>query len=341
MNMLYAIPVFMLLVAAEAWFVRRRGERYSLNVAVSNMSCGVLDRSTVVVYTIAFAFLYHFIAERSPLVGTFASQWWNYLLTFVLIDFCYYLYHRASHRVSLLWGAHIVHHESDEYNLTVSLRQGAVAEIVSTPFYLLIALTGTPFTVFVVANAVYQLYQFFVHTAVVDNMGWLEHVLATPRLHRLHHARNAPYIDCNYSGFFIFWDKAFGSYRPFTVEPLYGVTEPLKSWSPVWANVAYFRSLVSKATRRSGWDRVRTFVAPPEWSPSAEPQAGKRPYVAYDARPQAGRMTLALTAFGLAVVLTPILIGPSENWDWPVRVLIAAIMIASAVISTHLFDASL
>ena len=126
-----------------------------------------------------------------------------------------------------------------------------MSPFLSIPFYLPPALLGVPLPVFLAANAVYQLYQFFVHTAVVGNVGWLEQVLATPRLHRLHHARNESYIDCNYSGFFIVWDKVFGSYRAPSEEPVFGVTEPLESWSPIWANLGYFEQLFR--IRLSAW----------------------------------------------------------------------------------------
>jgi hypothetical protein len=243
-----------------------------------------------------------------------------------------------SHRVALLWGTHIVHHESDEYNLTVSLRQGSVASIASTPFYLIPALLGIPLSVFLAVNAVYQLYQFFVHTALVDNMGWLEHVLATPRLHRVHHARNPEYIDCNYSGFLILWDKLFGSYREPSTEPVYGVTEPLSSWGPAWANLGYFRALVGKAKNRRGWDKVRTFFAPPEWAPAGELSRQTTDYRAYDSLPRHGMTAIAVGVFAVSVCLALLVGGVAANWQIGAKLIIALLAAGLASIATGLFD---
>ena len=334
----YIVLAFLILVAAEALCLRGTRHAYSLNVAISNMSCGVLSLCTNVFYAVFFAAVYMAVESRVEFLEFRSWQWWNLVLTFLIIDLCYYAYHRMSHRVSLLWGAHIAHHQSDEYNLTVSLRQGSVSLLVSTPFYLIPALIGIPLPMFLAANAVYQLYQFFVHTALVENMGWLEHVLATPRLHRTHHARNAEYIDCNYSGFLILWDKLFGSYREPSVEPVYGVTEPLSSWSPVWANFGYFQKLVAKVRSRRGWARLWTVVGPPEWLPSAETSEGRGVYVPYNAQPAAGRIWLAVTAFVVGVFLAVFVAGPAINWVSFARVIAVLCAVASAILATRLFD---
>jgi sterol desaturase/sphingolipid hydroxylase (fatty acid hydroxylase superfamily) len=310
-----------------------------LNVAISNMSCGIWNLCTNLFYAVAFATLYVHV-ESSVGLFDLSWQWWSLILTFGLIDLSYYAYHRMSHRVAVLWGAHIVHHESDEYNLTVSLRQGSVALFVSTPFYLLPALIGIPLPVFLAVNAVYQLYQFFVHTALVHDMGWLEHVLATPRLHRVHHARNPEYIDCNYSGFLIFWDKLFGSYREPSVEPEFGVTEPLSSWSPAWANFGYFRSLAKKARTRRGWDQIRTFLAPPEWVPTGEGLRHGVTYQPYKASPPRTELIGVATGLFIAsVCLALVLREFGGGWQLGPQILVVFLTATFALIATRLFDA--
>jgi alkylglycerol monooxygenase len=335
----YIILVFSALTGAEAWRVRRSGRGYPLNTTVSNMSCGLLSLCTGVVSAIAFALVYRSVGATFGLIGGLGWQWWSVALAFVTVDLCYYAYHRASHRIAVLWGAHIVHHESDEYNLTVSLRQGSVALFASMPFYLPAALLGIPLEVFLAANGIYQLYQFFVHTTLVTNMGCLEHILATPRLHRLHHGRNAQYIDCNYSGFLILWDKMFGSYRPPSVEPLYGVTQPIASWSPLWANVAYFVELFRRARTRRGWDRVWTFLAPPEWRPITESAKPPAPYVPYNAGPASGYFQgAAVACFSVGIVLAFVLLALPPDWGLSARTVVALGAAAAAWLSTRLFD---
>ncbi len=334
----YIVVAFCGLVGAEAWYVRRSGRRYPLNTTVSNVSCGLLSLCAGVFSAIAFAFLYRIVETRVGFIDGLGWQWWSLILTFVLIDLCYYAYHRTSHRIAFLWGTHIVHHESDEYNLTVSLRQGALAQFSSIPFYLVPAVAGVPLHIFLVVDGVYQLYQFFVHTALVTDMGWLEHVIATPRLHRLHHARNEQYIDRNYSGFLILWDKLFGTYTEPSAEPLYGVTEPLSSWSPIWANLGYFRELCEKARDRRGWDRAWTFAGPPEWKPASEVLETHVAYVAYDARPQFGFFSAALASFVAALILGLLLVALPSDWDLSVRASVAIVAALTAWCSTRLFD---
>jgi sterol desaturase/sphingolipid hydroxylase (fatty acid hydroxylase superfamily) len=336
----YGAIAYAALAGVEAWHLRRTGKKFSLNVAISNMSCGVLMLCVNGVYVALFAILYGWANARTSLIAGLGWQWWNLTFVFVLIDLCYYAHHRASHRVAFLWGAHVVHHESDEYNLTVSLRQGSVALFTGIPFYLAPAVIGVPLPVFLAVTGVYHLYQFFVHTAVVKDMGWLEHVLATPRLHRLHHARNVAYIDCNYSGFLILWDKLLGTYRPPSVEPVYGVTEPLRSWSPLWANLAYFQELISKARSRRGWDRLWTFIGPPEWHPAAELPKVRQPYVAYDASPRAELRSLAIAAFGASVILAILLTGPAMDWSSAARTILVLSTAAATLLASRLFDGS-
>jgi sterol desaturase/sphingolipid hydroxylase (fatty acid hydroxylase superfamily) len=323
----------------EAWWLRRSGRAYSLNAAVSNMTCGMLNLCTGIFSAIAFAFLYRSLETKFGVIDGLGWQWWSFAVAFVVVDLCYYAYHRASHRIGVLWGAHIVHHESDEYNLTLSLRQGSVALFSSIPFYLPAAVMGIPLEVFLAASGIYQLYQFFVHTALVKNMGWLEHILATPRLHRLHHARNEPYIDCNYSGFLILWDKVFGTYRPPSVQPLFGVTSPLVSWSPIWANVSYFSELFRCARNRRGLDRIRTFLAPPEWQPAGESTKYAPLYVPYNAHPVSPFFhRIAVACFGAGIALTFVLLALPLEGSLPARSATAFCVAAAAWFSTKLFD---
>ena len=190
----------------------------------------------------------------------------TWIAAVLLHDLAYYLFHRASHRVNVLWAAHAVHHQSEDYTFAVSLRQGAIATWVSYLFYLPLALLDIPVELFVIVHGVYQVYQFAVHTRFIPALGPLERVLATPLLHRVHHGRDADFLDKNYGGFFIFWDKLFGSFAPYTREPDYGVTAGITSWSPFWANLHPYAELARRARRAP--DRraaLEVWLRPPEW----------------------------------------------------------------------------
>jgi hypothetical protein len=213
-----------------------------------------------------------------------------------------------------------------------------VGVFAATPFYLVPALIGIPLPVFIAMNGLFQLYQFFVHTALVRNMGWLEHVISTPRLHRVHHARNTEYIDCNYSGFLLIWDKLFGTYRPPSVEPLFGVTEPISTWSPLWANLGFFHELYLKVRRRRGWDRLYTLIGPPEWRPMTEPEDKKGLFVPYGSHPESGWLAPALLILIVSVTLAIVLATQANNWNAITKGVVACFAATTALLTTRLFD---
>ena len=153
--------------------------------------------------------------------------------------FCYYWQHRLSHERTLLWASHVVHHQSEDYNLGTALRQTSTSFLFAWIFYVPMFLLGVPFDVFVTIAAVNLVYQFWVHTEHVGKLGFLETFLVTPSNHRVHHACNKRYIDANYGGVFILWDRLFGTFVDETVleKPIYGTLKPLRSWDPLWANM--------------------------------------------------------------------------------------------------------
>src|SRR5690606_31238042 len=151
-------------------------------------------------------------------------------------DFAYYWWHRASHRISFLWAAHVVHHQSEDYNLAVALRQAWFTSLSSWVLNLPLAFLGVPPLVYGVCAALNTLYQFWIHTRLVGKLGPLEWVLNTPSHHRVHHGIDAPYLDTNYGGVFIVFDRLFGTFVEETHEPRYGTLDPIRSFDPVWAN---------------------------------------------------------------------------------------------------------
>jgi hypothetical protein len=173
-----------------------------------------------------------------------------------------------SHEVNAFWAAHVVHHQSEEFNLTVALRQGALQGWFSWVFYLPLALAGIPPLVFLTVNAASTLYQFWIHTRAIGTLGPLEYVLNTPSNHRVHHGRNPKYIDKNHGATLIVWDRLFGTYQKEEEEVVYGITTPLRSWNPLWANVQYWADLVARARRAARpLDKLRLFFARPGWNP--------------------------------------------------------------------------
>ncbi len=189
----------------------------------------------------------------------------------LLWDFCYYWFHRFSHEISVLWAAHAVHHQSEDYNLSTALRQTSTSFIFSWIFYLPMFLLGFPLEVAITVNAVNLIYQFWVHTQHVRRLGILDYILVTPSNHRVHHAQNERYIDKNYGGIFILWDRMFGTFEDEREdEPVvFGVRKPLANWNPFWANVQVYDYLLFDSLRAKSWkDKLGVWFRRTGWRPA-------------------------------------------------------------------------
>jgi sterol desaturase/sphingolipid hydroxylase (fatty acid hydroxylase superfamily) len=307
-----AIPVFFLLIGVEllaVWLGRK--DYYRLGDTVNDLSCGVFDQVLGVFLKTALFAGYVFVYERlrvATLPGDSALVW---CACFVGVDFLYYWFHRMSHEVNAFWAAHVVHHQSEDFNLAVALRQGAFQGAFSWVFYLPLALLGFPPLVFLTLSSLNTLYQFWIHTRVIGRLGPLEWVLNTPSNHRVHHGRDPKYIDRNHGGTLIVWDRLFGTYAPEQEEPVYGITRPLRSWNPLWAHLHYWVELldVARRTRRLP-DKLRLFVKPPGWRPDElggyQPagEVDRASYRKWDVPVPRGVAAYTLAHFGLVLLLS-------------------------------------
>ncbi len=264
-----AIPVFFLLIGIELLFERlARKDYYRLGDAVNDLSCGTVQQLFEVFAKTALFAGYLYLYERHRVATVSTGALWAWAVCFLGVDFCYYWFHRMSHEVNAFWAAHVVHHQSEDYNLAVALRQGAFQGVFSWVFYLPLAVLGFPPVMFLTLSSVNTLYQFWIHTRAIGRLGPLEWVLNTPSHHRVHHGRNPKYIDRNHAGTFIIWDRMFGTFQEEDEEVVYGITTPLASLNPVWANVHYWVELGRLARRSTRFaDRVRVFLKPPGWRP--------------------------------------------------------------------------
>ena len=208
-----ATPVFFALIALEIAVGRARGRsNYRLNDALNSLSLGVMSQVSG--------------SSRScwPSASTLRStrplrsgscrpdQWWTWALAIVAYDFCYYWNHRLGHESAIFWASHVVHHQSQEYNLSTALRQTSSGALLGWIFYVPMAIVGFPPQVFIVAAIVDLLYQYWIHTEQVGKLGWFDRWFASPSNHRVHHAVNDRYLDRNYGGIFMAWDRMFGTF---------------------------------------------------------------------------------------------------------------------------------
>lgn len=269
---LYAVPFFLVLIAIELLADRWRGvSHYRVADSINSLSAGVLSTTTGLLTKGLGLLTYGFALKHLAVFELSADSLWVWVLAFVLYDFCYYWLHRLGHERNILWAAHLVHHQSEEYNLSTALRQTSTGFLLGWIFYLPMAVLGVPLLVFVGVAAMNLLYQFWVHTQHVPKLGWLEWCFVTPSNHRAHHAQNALYMDRNYGGVFILWDRLFGSFQEEDDnEPVvFGVTTPLASWNPLWANVQFYAQLWADARRTERWwDKLRIWFMRTGWRPA-------------------------------------------------------------------------
>lgn len=263
-----AIPFFFLLMGLElAWSAWSGRKVYRFNDFVANLGCGI-GSQVVGAFSKTLVFLVYMAVYEHARLFTLPNTVLTWLVTFLLIDVLYYWFHRLSHEVNFLWAAHIVHHQSEEYNLSVALRQSWWQGLFSFWFYVPVALLGVHPIIIVSVGAFVTLYQFWIHTRAIGDMGLLEHILNTPSNHRVHHGSDPKYIDRNHAGTLIIWDKLFGTYQKEEEEPVYGITTPLGTWDPLKANFHYWGELIVQAQRCTRWkDKVLTFLKPPGWRP--------------------------------------------------------------------------
>lgn len=265
-----AIPFFFLLMGLElAWSAWTGRRVYRFNDFIANMGCGI-GSQIVGAFTktmIFAAYLWTFDNWRLFTLPNTALTW---VVAFLAVDLLYYWFHRLSHEVNFLWAAHVVHHQSEEYNLSVALRQSWWQGLFSWWFYLPLAWFGVHPLIIVTVGAVNTLYQFWIHTKAIDRLGPLEWILNTPSHHRVHHGSDPKYIDRNHAGTLIVWDKLFGTFQREEEEPVYGITTALRTWDPMTANFTYWGELITLARRSPGWwNKVLVFLKPPGWRPQA------------------------------------------------------------------------
>lgn len=276
-------PVFLALMALE-WAIGRWRGRPALRLAdaVSSVSLGMLSQTSAVFTVLLRVGLYTLAYEHLALWRSeaFWTTWHGWLIALVFYDFCYYWLHRMGHEVAVLWAAHAVHHQSQDYNLSTALRQTSSGAVLGWVFYLPMALAGVPPLVFVVVGLVDLLYQFWVHTEQVGRLGWFDRWFCSPSNHRVHHAVNDSYLDKNYGGILIVWDRLFGTFKDEDPREkcVYGTRGLLNSWDPLWANAQVYAGLLHDSWHASRWaDKLRVWLKAPGWRPADVAQRFPKP----------------------------------------------------------------
>jgi len=263
-----SIPVFFILIVLE-WIIDAvtKKKRYHFGDVIGNIGCGITEQIIALFFKVFLIAIYAFIYDHFKLWEVPHTWYWAVIL-FIATDFFYYWAHRKSHEINLFWMGHVVHHQSEDYNLSVALRQGTFQKLFTAPFFWPLAILGFDPTWFLMAAAFVTLYQFWIHTEYINKLGWFEYIFNTPSHHRVHHGRDEKYLDKNHAGTFIIWDRMFGTFEEEVETPNYGVTTQLKTFNPIMATLIPFKDLGTKISEMQGFgNKLRAIFYGPGWNP--------------------------------------------------------------------------
>ncbi|MEQ9186921.1 MAG: sterol desaturase family protein [Cryomorphaceae bacterium] len=260
--------LFLIILGYEIVVSLKTGVRvFNLSDALVNTYCAILERSFDIFYGVLFLFGAQYIYEHiAPFQMPMNAFTW--IIGMILFDLVAYWFHRLSHEINFLWAAHIVHHQSEELNFTTVFRVSFFAVIFRSFFFIWFPFIGYDALSIVTFSVFLGTYQLVTHSRLVGRLGILEEIFTTPSHHRVHHGRNAKYMDHNYGHVLIIWDKMFGTFVREDEEPEYGITSGFESNSAFKAQFAYWKDLFTRARRTKRLsDKIRVFTKGPAWTP--------------------------------------------------------------------------
>jgi sterol desaturase/sphingolipid hydroxylase (fatty acid hydroxylase superfamily) len=273
----FALPVFFIAMFIE---FRLAKEKYSGKDTVVSLWMMIFSSIVEFIPKIIAFIVFFYLYELSPLKDVVQRQWWAWILLLFADDFAYYWFHRLNHEVRLFWAGHITHHSSIYMNLGTALRQGVGERVHKFFFWLWISLLGFDPLMMFTMMGVSLIYQFFVHTELVDKLPkWYEFILNTPSHHRVHHASNIRYLDCNHAGILIIWDRIFGTFSKELKEvdhPVYGLTVNIETHNPIKVATHEYLAIYKDVKRAEKWsDKLNYIFNSPGWTHDGEDKRAK------------------------------------------------------------------
>ena len=272
----YAVPFFLLALLIELVYgIVINKNTYRLNDAISNLFMGTLRTSNKLIIIGAAGYVFYVAETHFALWRMDVTSPFTWIFSFIIYDFFYYWFHRISHERQIFWASHVAHHQSEDYNLSTALRQTGTGAFVSWVFYIPMFLIGIPSYVFISVASLNLIYQFWVHSEHIPKLGWFENYFVTASNHRVHHAQNEQYIDKNYGGVFIIWDRMFGTHK---IEDeneacIYGIRGTLNTFNPIWANLHIYVKIIKEMWLSHDWqDKLYAPFARTGWIPQSFPE---------------------------------------------------------------------
>jgi alkylglycerol monooxygenase len=330
------IPFLALVVVLEMVVSIKRGRKtYRTNDTLANLSQGLISQLVAACTPLLQIGIYAlvFMTLGYQVDSPFWHSWYGFAVAVVLFDFCEYWLHRAGHEIAIFWAAHTVHHQGEELNICTALRQESQNAVLGWPFYLPMAFLGVPPDIFGFSLLFVQYYQIWAHTEQVGKLGWLDGVVTTPSNHRVHHSVNDCYVDRNYGGLFVLWDRLFGTYAVETERCVFGTRTPLRSFNPLRAVVQVYGALLHDAWHAQRWqDKLKVFVMRPGWRPADVAQ--RFPHAPFDPQRErydppatGGAKAAAIGLFLATAVGCGFFLWNAETMDTATRFLCLALLI--------------
>ncbi len=348
-SLFVAIPIFLILIGIEMIAAKRKGITINRPAdMISSLSSGVTNIAKDGLKFAVVLVSYPWLLDKF-MVYKLDPVWAAVFVAFLVQDFTGYWMHRLNHRVNVFWNRHIIHHSSEEFNLSCALRQ-SISETFHFGAILMIpaAILGVPHTIFIILGPIHLFMQFWYHTRMIDKMGWLEKIIVTPSHHRVHHAINPEYIDKNYGQILIIWDKLFGSFQPElkSVKPVYGILRPANTWNPVIINYKHLWQLMKDAFyAKYLWDKIRIWFMPTGWRPKdvAERfpiQTTENPFDQIKYKTENSRLLIAWSALQMSVSLAMmfVMFFLSKTVGATITTLLALFLWANVFSYTSLMD---
>ncbi|OUS26139.1 hypothetical protein A9Q99_19370 [Gammaproteobacteria bacterium 45_16_T64] len=312
-SLLIAIPGFVILMGLEFLVVKYKGGRSYDNIpdVISSLSSGIANVMKGSLGLVLVLVPYEWMVENVAIFSIDPNSVATWIIAILCLDFAAYWYHRWTHKYNFLWQLHLIHHAGEQFNVSTALRQPVnnVVNIVTIGWFPA-AIAGIPPEMMVTIGLVHLYYQYWYHTELVGDLGFLEKIIMTPRLHAVHHAMNREYVDKNFSAWFCIWDRLFGTYQqPLESAPIvYGITIPAKTWNPVKIDFMHWGTIVKDMVATKSWkDKFRLIYKPTNWRPADVRKSHKIPRVrdVYSYEPYAPKISTGLLVWShIEIMLT-------------------------------------
>ncbi|WP_423907687.1 sterol desaturase family protein [Candidatus Spongiihabitans sp.] len=259
--------IFLLAIVSETLWDIFTGQRKKLGETFANFAIALgnhfLERT---LYGLVFILGLFLIAPFAPF--SIPITWWSWILALIAADLTYYWMHRWEHEIRILWAYHSVHHSSSEFNLTTGLRLAWVEGLIEWVFFVPMILLGVDVVQTIIALVIVVAYQTWIHTEKIGKLGWADRIFNTPSVHRVHHGSNKKYIDRNYGGILIVWDRLFGTYQAEEEKVVYGLAYRLGTSNPIMINLHEYWQIIKDARRSRNIHELFGYVfRPPGWKP--------------------------------------------------------------------------